>query len=213
MSTYIFIYMVKKTKEEATETRESILEAAAAVFVEKGVSKSSLDEIAKKAGVTRGAVYWHFKNKIDIFSALYEQVCQKTQEMIVAELEREERDPLTSLREICVQLLLDLEINPKKRQILTIFFLKCEYSGDMESFISFQAEKKQECFNRFKGYFEKAKEQGCVSSDADSELLTRALSSYITGVAHEYLRYPQLFNLRKNAVSLIDCFFLGIKNV
>lgn len=65
--------MARKTKEEALETRNRILEAAVEVFLEKGVSQAGLEVIAEKAGVTRGAVYWHFKNKADIFEALQDR--------------------------------------------------------------------------------------------------------------------------------------------
>src|ERR1700712_1304134 len=57
--------MVRRTKEEAAETRNSILDAAERVFFEKGVSRTTLADIALEAGVTRGAIYWHFANKGD----------------------------------------------------------------------------------------------------------------------------------------------------
>jgi hypothetical protein len=41
-----------------------------AVFLERGVSRATLDEIARAAGVTRGAIYWHFRDKLEIFVAL-----------------------------------------------------------------------------------------------------------------------------------------------
>ena len=58
--------MVRRTKEEAQETRNSILDAAERVFFEKGVSRTSLADIAQAAGVTRGAIYWHFAHKSDL---------------------------------------------------------------------------------------------------------------------------------------------------
>ena len=62
--------MVRRTKEEAQETRNRILDAAERVFVERGVGRSSLNEIATAAGVTRGAIYWHFQDKADVFNAM-----------------------------------------------------------------------------------------------------------------------------------------------
>ena len=62
--------MARRTKEEALETRGRILDAAEAVFHEKGVAHASLAEIAETAGVTRGAIYWHFKDKADLFHAM-----------------------------------------------------------------------------------------------------------------------------------------------
>ena len=66
--------MARKTKAEAAATREALLEAAEEVFFAKGVARTSLEQIARHAGLTRGAVYWHFKNKGDLFMALVEQV-------------------------------------------------------------------------------------------------------------------------------------------
>jgi TetR/AcrR family acrAB operon transcriptional repressor len=65
---------MRKTKEEAQKTREDLLKAAALVFSDKGVARSTLAEIAKAAGVTRGAIYWHFENKAEIFDALHDRM-------------------------------------------------------------------------------------------------------------------------------------------
>ncbi len=63
--------MARKTKQEAQETRQHILDVALRLFSQQGVSSTSLGEIAKAAGVTRGAIYWHFKDKSDLFSEIY----------------------------------------------------------------------------------------------------------------------------------------------
>lgn len=63
--------MARKTKKESLETRQDILTAAARVFSTHGVAKTSLNDIAKEAGVTRGAIYWHFENKTDLFNELW----------------------------------------------------------------------------------------------------------------------------------------------
>ena len=64
--------MARKTKQEAQETRQHILDVALRIFSQQGVSSTSLGEIAKAAGVTRGAIYWHFKDKSDLFSEIWE---------------------------------------------------------------------------------------------------------------------------------------------
>ncbi len=66
--------MARKTKEEAEKTRKDLIAAARTVFHECGVSRSTLEKIAKEAGVTRGALYWHFKDKAALFSAMREDV-------------------------------------------------------------------------------------------------------------------------------------------
>ncbi|MFP4430138.1 MAG: TetR family transcriptional regulator [Spirochaetota bacterium] len=64
---------MKRTKEEAEETKERIVKAAVRVFAEQGFSGAKLSDIASEAGVTRGAIYWHFKNK----EALIEELLQR----------------------------------------------------------------------------------------------------------------------------------------
>lgn len=66
--------MVRRTKEDAVATRNSLLDAAECVFYEKGVSRASLGDIAQAAGTTRGAIYWHFKDKADLFNAMMDRV-------------------------------------------------------------------------------------------------------------------------------------------
>lgn len=66
---------MRKTKEEAEQTRQKILNAARKMFFQNGVAKTSLEHIAKEAGVTRGAIYWHFKDKTALFFALQQSAC------------------------------------------------------------------------------------------------------------------------------------------
>ena len=66
--------MARRTKEDAEATRNALLDAAERVFYDKGVSRASLDDIAREAGATRGAIYWHFKDKVDLFAAMLERV-------------------------------------------------------------------------------------------------------------------------------------------
>ncbi len=89
--------MARKTKQEAQETRQHILDVALRLFSQQGVSSTSLGEIAKAAGVTRGAIYWHFKDKSDLFSEIWE-----LSESNIGELELEYQakfpgDPLSVL--------------------------------------------------------------------------------------------------------------------
>ena len=65
--------MARKTKEEAQATRAGILDAAQACFHEFGVAGTSLAMIGARAGYTRGAVYWHFKNKTEVLTAMIDR--------------------------------------------------------------------------------------------------------------------------------------------
>ena len=71
--------VVKGKKQERGEaTRESLVEAARRLFGEKGFNSTSLDEIVKEAGVTKGALYHHFSDKEELFKAVAESVRNQT---------------------------------------------------------------------------------------------------------------------------------------
>lgn len=65
--------MARRTKEEAAETRQQILDTALDVFSRKGFSRTTFVDIAEPLGLTKGAVYWHFKSKADLLVALIEE--------------------------------------------------------------------------------------------------------------------------------------------
>ena len=73
--------MVRRTKEDAMETRSKLLDAAEALFSEKGVTQTSMMQVAEKAGVTRGAIYHHFENKMDLIESLMGRVKLPIDEM------------------------------------------------------------------------------------------------------------------------------------
>ena len=62
--------MARKCKEDAEKTRQAVLESALDVFSDKGYARATFDEIAARAGFTKGAVYWYFRNKADLIAAL-----------------------------------------------------------------------------------------------------------------------------------------------
>jgi TetR/AcrR family transcriptional regulator, acrAB operon repressor len=65
---------MRRTKDEAAITRATLLKTALSVFSAKGYSAATLDDLAKAAKMTRGAIYWHFKNKADLYNTLVEEV-------------------------------------------------------------------------------------------------------------------------------------------
>lgn len=73
--------------EQPNITRERILSAAMTVFAQKGWQKTSLDEVAAAAGMTKGAIYWHFRNKNDLFFALLDARLQRDTSPVQAEIQ------------------------------------------------------------------------------------------------------------------------------
>src|SRR3569833_757101 len=110
--------MAKRSKAEAEKTRQRLLDAAEKIFLAKGIAESTLDEIARQAGMTRGAVYWHFENKYDLFRAVYERVKLPMDALFEAAMQ--DADALEALRKLCIHVLTELANNPRMQHNSTI---------------------------------------------------------------------------------------------
>jgi TetR/AcrR family acrAB operon transcriptional repressor len=93
--------MSKKTHEESLKTRQAILDSAKRLFSRRGFERTSLSDIAKYAGVTRGAVYWHFEDKGHILVDLCDSIAAENhlKEKMMRAASPDEEDPLGRLRE------------------------------------------------------------------------------------------------------------------
>lgn len=203
---------MRRTKEEAERTRQAILDAAVTVFSDRGVAKATLQNIAQQADVTRGAIYWHFANKVEIFDALHEHLHSPFIQRILEGLEVEHADPVGQLQTICTELLEDLDKEPQTQQLLTLFLLKCDYSGEFAASKAKFLEKKRGTYNAFSAYFKKAIDGGYISQHADPHLLTVALQSLFHGLVVEFLEDPDNINLGQDGPRLMAMLFNSFKN-
>jgi AcrR family transcriptional regulator len=71
-----------KNEQRREETRGAILDAAALCFAEKGYAETGVAEICDRAGVSKGAFYYHFESKQKVFLALLESWLADLQEML-----------------------------------------------------------------------------------------------------------------------------------
>lgn len=126
--------MARRTKEDACATRNSLLDAAEQVFYEQGVARASLNEIAQRAGATRGAVYWHFKDKLDLFYAMLERVTLPLEQAAYGEDVGGARlEGLARVRHVIASVFVRLEEDSQTRKVFEVLLHKVEYVGELVS--------------------------------------------------------------------------------
>ncbi|MDO9218440.1 MAG: TetR family transcriptional regulator, partial [Lacisediminimonas sp.] len=131
--------MARRTKEEALETREKLLDAAEHLFQAQGVSHTSLQDIARRAGATRGAVYWHFKDKADLFNAMMERVTLPME----ASFQQEDAGPdggcsagadaLQLIRRTTAEALQRIVTDAQTRRVFEVATQKVEYIEELQA--------------------------------------------------------------------------------
>ncbi|MDL4863083.1 TetR family transcriptional regulator [Halomonas elongata] len=193
--------MARRTKAEAEATREALLDAAEEVFFEKGVACTSLEQIARQAGMTRGAVYWHFRNKADLFRAMLDRVRMPFEEL-VAETAPSNASPLEAIRLGCQQGFHRLE-QPRHRRVHATLLHRCEFFSDIDP-RALESEMASECLDALLIYLRKARDQGLLREDLSPENATRLLQATLSGLFHDWLRDPEAFSLYKYGTQLVD---------
>lgn len=199
--------MVRRTKEDAQATRNLILDAAVEVFNRQGVSQTSLNDVAKEAGVTRGAIYWHFTNKVTMFDAMVERlICPL---MINAE-DRELRiatDPLRFIREATREFIGKMQSDANFRRVFEILWHKCEYVGEMASIRDSHLEEGENHIDVLQRAFTLAQERGQIGRRLTPHQLTIALISLIDGLLFNWTRNPAMFPLDSYAPPILEAWF------
>ncbi|MDL9988716.1 multidrug efflux transporter transcriptional repressor AcrR [Providencia rettgeri] len=203
--------MARKTKQQAEETRQEILDAAIKTFSERGVSATSLADIVKAAGVTRGAIYWHFKNKVDLFY----QACEFGDNQIVQAEEyyrsKYTNDPLSILRELLVYILTDFIESPKNRALMEIFFLKCELVGEMAELVDFKRANYVASQCRIVDNLTACIDAGQLPADLDVECAAIMIRSLMSGLLENWLLQSENFNINQHTITLVDTLLETLK--
>ncbi|WP_105625308.1 acrEF/envCD operon transcriptional regulator [Cronobacter sakazakii] len=195
--------MARRTKQEALKTRQQLIEAAIFTFAERGVAHTTLTDIAQAAQVTRGAVYWHFTSKAELFNEIWQQQLP-VRDIIRPNIPEDAwRDPLRLLRETFIAALQYIARSPRQRALLQILYRKCEFDEEMmpESEI-----RERIGFSRCyigellrKGIAEKQ-----IAGSLDVDIMLTILHGCLSGILKNWLFEPEACDLFRQASVLVD---------
>jgi TetR/AcrR family transcriptional regulator, acrAB operon repressor len=203
--------MARKCKEDADLTCSALLDAAEQTFYEKGVASTTLNDIASAAGMTRGAVYWHFKDKADVLQAMLARAMMPKEAMIAQLEAASDADALGSLRTMCVQSLVNLAQSPSQQRVYSVLFLKCENVGALESVLELKRAQQCEYKSKIQAVMDKAVASGQLPRDTDVPMAQQAVANFISGTMREWLFAPQAYALDARAPALVDMLLAGLQ--
>jgi len=202
--------MVRRTREAAAATREQLLDAAERVFRDRGVTRTSLAEVAAEAGLTRGAVYWHFRDKADLFAALCQRATSPMDTLAERASEATDGSPIETLRSLCVDALAHLTGDPRTQAVFEIMFHRSELAGELACIAERHDRDCRQARARVESVIARAVAAGELPRDTDTALAVEALYAYLTGLMHGWTLDPASFDLRACAPALVDTFVAGL---
>ena len=177
--------MARKTKEEALTTRAHIIDAARRVFHAEGVNRSTLDKVAQAAGVTRGAVYWHFANKTELFLAVKQTyMCEFDR---LQSLLDEEEAPLDAMTRYLQALFAVLLENQTARETFEIILLRCEYVEEFHEVLQVITQPCTNILSAYERLYRAAAANQQLKPGLDPDLLALDTMSFAIGTIRAIL--------------------------
>lgn len=202
--------MVRRTKEDAERTRNALLDAAEKLFHERGVARTSLEQIARAAGVTRGAVYWHFADKAALFEAMLARA-RLPQEDVLEGLFHDPREcPLLTLRQACKDALRLLATDRQRQRVYAILMHRCEYVEEMQAVAERKTRNTMAMLDGLTRLFEDARREGVLAAHWRPEAAALGLHGMMVGLVGEWLLHPDDFNLAGTGPECVDSFFASL---
>jgi len=198
---------MRRTKIEAEQTRHALLDAAESVFWTKGVTRTTLNDIARMAGTTRGAIYHHFKGKADLLNALLDLRRFPQEDELARNAADTTVDPLNALHAICRSALELLADDPARQRLLSIMMHRCESLGELQKLADRRRDEILRSRELFERLLSRAAESGRLSPSWLPRIAALTLHSFMIGLCDQWLRHPRSFDLHLEGVGSLQSLF------
>lgn len=208
--------MVRRTKEEALATRHRLLDAAEHLFQAQGVSRTSLQDIARRAGATRGAIYWHFKDKADLFNAMMERVTLPMEESFNPApadsegLNNSDANALHRIRRATIKALQQIATDAQTRRVLEVATQKVEYVEELQAVRLRHLAVRNGFLGRIEQSMYAASRQTGLPLPLAASVAARGLHALIDGLIQNWLLDPQAFDLLEVGTGAMNVYLRGL---
>lgn len=202
--------MPRRSKEDALATRNSLLDAAERVFLDKGVAGTSLNDIALAAGTTRGAIYWHFQDKADLFNAMMDRVTLPLQDAIAHVDVGPDGDPVMRLRQ-GLRLAFEKTVHdPQTRRVFEVATQKVEYVASLCAVHARHLQVRDAWVESIRTALAQGARQRGVELAIPPEAAARGLGSLADGLLQNWLLDPSAFDLEAVGAQAVDTYLQGL---
>lgn len=199
---------MRRTKEDAEQTRLNLLEAAEQVFGKQGFAATRLSDIATEAGVTRGAIYHHFGNKMELFVALHKEKVDPYFKLLQDILDSDIA-PKDRIRKMLTELLnrATHDIRFATRQRFDIF-RDLEFL-DTEEIHDFMHDRGEKFFYLIVKVIKKGQEINDIRQDISAELAALNLLAYIKGLVSLIVMEKHFDGILGHTEEMVDIVLKG----
>jgi len=201
---------MRRTKEEAAITREQLLKKALTVFSKKGYAATTLEDVAREAEVTRGAIYWHFGGKAELYNTLVREYSDRGN-VIMQQAVSEGGTLLEILRKVFVRQLQVIEEDREMRALMELALFKTGLVPELEEGRQQQVQSGIALVEMLAGIMSQGMKQGLLRPDVKPKEMALAYLAFQNGLIQLWLRTPEQFSLKASAETFANILIAGIQ--
>jgi len=198
--------IMKYQQEKALATRNQVMQAALKVFCRKGYSATTLADVAEEARLSRGAIYWNFNNKQDLYVTLVREYFQERIHGVLVARSAQLSDPLSALREYMFNYNYNTVANSEIREFMELVRYKTEVKTLSEDILSVQRKFDILMKEEISDLIKLCRDSGSIRVDIPEDVLVMATLSYLNGIESTWMFNQEIFPLEKHLRTLIDIF-------
>jgi TetR/AcrR family acrAB operon transcriptional repressor len=202
--------LARRTKEDALATRHSLLDAAELLFQAQGVSRTSLNDIARQAGTSRGAIYWHFKDKAALFNAMMERVTLPLEQSLEDVGRDSSTDPLTQLCLGVRGALVRIASDPQTRRVLEVATQKVEYVDELQAVRARHLAARGNFLVKVRHGLSAAAQRRSITLVAPAATCAEGLHAIIDGLIQNWLLDSEAFDLVAVGQDVMAIYLAGL---
>lgn len=202
--------MARRTKEDALITRDQILDAAERVFLRRGVARTALQEIADEAQLTRGAIYWHFQNKADVFDAMLRRVTLPMVTRLKTQPQAETDNPLTYLRGVMAQAFHQTVHDLQVRRVFEIASYRVEYGDELQAVRDRHIAERADRIVDLAKLLELAQAKGQLPRQLHVHHAAVGIHALLDGLMANWLLLPEAFDLEVVGAQALNAYLVGL---
>lgn len=186
------------------------MESAMTLFLEKGYGRTTIEDIARAAGVTRGALYWHFnEGKPELFNTLIKEGILRVGRTL-EEIFEQRGSPSEKLKAVMTSWLRYLETDEAYRKAMQLAIFNNERNPDFSNGLKEKSEGNMLAIQFIVKIIKEGKSNGEIRADLDPELFGLSAYCFLWGVSELWLFNPELFSLVEISESMVETFLNGI---
>ncbi len=202
--------MARRTPEEAARTRQQLIDTGLNLFSRQGIESTTLKQIAQAAGVTHGALYWHFRNRADLLLQIHHAYELPFEAQYLEQRQGVQQDALAALQQYISGVLAEFARSPTAGAVYRVFYMPGAPVADLAEVEPELSANRTQWLDQLRFFLKQARKQKQLRKNCAPAALAFTLQAALSGLLQEWLRSDGGFDLQTEGLALLAILVAGL---